>query len=211
LKTHHSLFAEDEVEHPPPTWSKRRGVLTLMVSAILVFVESEMVVNSVQTAARKLGMSEVFIGIIVVAIVGNAAEHASAVWMAYKGRIDICVNVAIGSCAQIALFVAPLLVLTSLGLRHPMDLVFSPHELIAVIVAVAAAHFVVLDGKTNWFEGVELMAVYFILAVGFYVLPAAPPALAGAVATSGVNRSSASLSTEGSRVPGVVISGDRRR
>lgn len=172
LKTHQSLFNECEPDDAPPaTWSKTRALGVLMACTLAVFVESELVVESVQVTAQRLGLTQIFIGVVIIAIVGNAAEHATAVWMAYKGRMDICVNVAIGSSAQVALFVAPVLVIMSLTMRHPMDLVFSRFELVAVALSVAVAHFVALDGKTNWFEGVQLLAVYLILATGFYFLP----------------------------------------
>ena len=173
LKTHQSLFTQQEsIDSPAPSWSLFQGLTTLCFCALLVFVESEIVVGSVSTAAIRLGLTQTFIGVILVAIAGNAAEHATAVWMAYQGRMDICVNVSVGSSAQIALLVAPLLVLTSMGLPHPLSLIFSPMELTSVILAVAIAHFVGLDGKTNWFEGVELLAVYLILAAAFFYLPA---------------------------------------
>ena len=172
LKTHHSLFTDQEAAPVEiPTWSKQRATVALLATTLLVCLESELVVRSVSITARQSGLTQMFIGVIIVAIVGNASEHATAVWMAYKGRMDICVSVAVGSSAQIALFVAPVLVLGSLSMAHPLNFIFAPFELIAVILAVAIAHFVGLDGKTNWFEGAQLLAVYLILAAAFYYLP----------------------------------------
>jgi Ca2+:H+ antiporter len=173
LKTHQSLFNQPSPdEEPVARWSWQYATLLLVICTAFVVAESELVVGSVEPTARALGWSQVFIGVIVIAIVGNAAEHSSAVLMAYRDRMDICVNVALGSSAQVALLVAPLLVLMSARFQHPLDLVFSPFEIVAVILSVAVAHFVALDGKTNWFEGAELLAVYLILATGFYFMPA---------------------------------------
>jgi Ca2+:H+ antiporter len=167
LKTHRDLFNPD-YESETAGWSVRRGVITLAVAGILVGVMSEVLVGSIADAAESIGLSEFFIGAIVVAIVGNAAEHWVAVLVAAKNKMDLAVNIAIGSSTQIALFVAPVLVLLSFPFGdHPMALVFNGFELAAVIIAVVIANRVTSEGESNWFEGVQLLAVYVILALAF--------------------------------------------
>jgi Ca2+:H+ antiporter len=143
----------------------------LLVSTGFVALLSEFLVGTVESARTKLGVSEVFIGVIVVAIVGNAAEHSTAVWMAVKNKLDLSLGIAIGSSLQIALFVAPLLVFVSYSLGSPMDMEFTLPEVVAVIVAVQIVAQISNDGETNWLEGVQLLSVYLILAVLFYFLP----------------------------------------
>jgi Ca2+:H+ antiporter len=132
---------------------------------------SEFLVGSVEAARTKLGVTEMFIGIIVVAIIGNAAEHSTAVWMAMKNKMDLSLGIAVGSSLQIALFVAPLLVFVSFAMGKPMDLEFTIPEVVAVIVAVYIVAQISGDGETNWLEGVQLLSVYLILAILFYFLP----------------------------------------
>ncbi len=181
LRTHKQLFdgagseaaaVEDRAAHA--TWTLRRSLAVLTVSAGLIGWVSEILVGSVAVAARELGMTEVFVGVIVVAMVGNAAEHSTAVMMALRNRMDLAVGIAVGSSIQIALFVAPLLVFASLLMGPaPMDLVFTPAEVIAVGLAVLIIGQIAGDGRSNWLEGVQLLAVYLILAIVFYFLPAA--------------------------------------
>jgi Ca2+:H+ antiporter len=167
LRTHRDLFNPD-YEEEVSGWSVRRGVITLAVAGVLVGVMSEVLVGSIAEAAESIGLSEFFIGAIVVAIVGNAAEHWVAVLVAHKDKMDLAVNIAIGSSTQIALFVAPVLVLLSFPFGdHPMALVFNGFELAAVIIAVVIANRVTSEGESNWFEGVQLLAVYLILALAF--------------------------------------------
>jgi Ca2+:H+ antiporter len=167
LRTHRALF-NPPYEEEAAGWSVRRGVAALAVAGVLVGVMSEVLVGSIAEAAESVGLSEFFIGAIVVAIVGNAAEHWVAVLVAAKDKMDLAVNIAIGSSAQIALFVAPLLVLFSFPFGdHPMPLVFNGFELAAVILAVVIANRVTAEGESNWFEGVQLLAVYLILALAF--------------------------------------------
>ena len=167
LKTHRDLFNPDYDEETSG-WSVRRGVITLAVAGVLVGIMSEVLVGSIAEAAESIGLSEFFIGAIVVAIVGNAAEHWVAVLVAYKNKMDLAVNIAIGSSTQIALFVAPVLVLLSFGFGdHPMALVFNGFELAAVILAIMIANRVTSEGESNWFEGIQLLAVYVILALAF--------------------------------------------
>jgi Ca2+:H+ antiporter len=172
LRTHRGLFnpphaAEDADEEREP-WSVRRSVFALAVAGVAVGVMSEILVGSISDAAETIGLSEFFIGVIVVAIVGNAAEHWVAVLVAYKDKMDLAVNIAIGSSAQIALFVAPVLVLMSWVLGpHPMALVFNGFELGAVLLAVLIANHVTNEGETTWFEGFQLLAVYAVLGLAF--------------------------------------------
>jgi Ca2+:H+ antiporter len=145
----------------------------LLASAVAVGVMSEMLVGAIEPAAEQFGMSEVFVGVILVALIGNAAEHSTAVLMAMKDKMDLAVNIAIGSSTQIALFAAPLLVFMSyvIGPR-PMDLVFTPFEVVAVGLAVGIAAQITHDGESHWMEGVQLIAVYVMLGMGFWFLPA---------------------------------------
>src|SRR5262245_1728709 len=171
LKTHRDLFnpapAEDGAHEP---WSVRKAVIALAIAGVAVGVMSEILVDSISDAAEKLGLSEFFIGVIVVAIVGNAAEHWVAVLVALKNKMDLAVNIAIGSSAQIALFVAPVLVLTSFFIGpHPMALVFNGFELAGILLAILIANHVTNEGESTWFEGLQLLAVYVVLGIAFYV------------------------------------------
>ncbi len=169
LRTHRSLFnPEDEFGDEEGAWSVRRGVIALAVAGVLVGVMSEVLVGSIAEAADTVGLSEFFIGAIVVAIVGNVAEHWVAVIVAIKDKMNLSINIAIGSSAQIALFVAPLLVLASFVVGPgPMALVFNGFELAALVLAVVIANRVTSEGESNWFEGFQLLAVYLILALTF--------------------------------------------
>jgi Ca2+:H+ antiporter len=150
-------------------WSIRKAVGALALAGVAVGGMSEILVGSIAEAAGSIGLSEFFVGVIVVAIVGNAAEHWVAVLVARKDQMDLAVNIAIGSSAQIALFVAPVLVLTSFFLGpHPMALVFNGFELGAIILAVLIAGNVTNEGESTWYEGVQLLAVYVVLGLSFY-------------------------------------------
>ncbi|MBK5292783.1 MAG: calcium/proton exchanger [Acidobacteriia bacterium] len=174
LHTHKKLFStapeSEEVKHP--SWSLTRSLTVLFAATAMIAWMSEILVGSVEQAAHTLGMTSVFVGVIVVAIIGNAAEHSTAIMVAMKNRMDLSLGIAIGSSIQIALFVAPLLVIAShfMGPR-PMDLVFTPAEVVATGLAVAITGQISSDGESNWFEGVQLLAVYVILALLFYFLP----------------------------------------
>lgn len=170
LKTHRSLFNPDYGDAEDTWgWSIRRSVIALAMAGVAVGVMSEILVGSISEASEAIGLSEFFIGVIVVAIVGNAAEHWVAVLVAVKDKMDLSVNIAIGSSAQIALFVAPVLVLTSFFLGPgPMPLVFNGFELAAVILAVLVAYGVTSEGESTWFEGVQLLALYVILGLTFF-------------------------------------------
>jgi Ca2+:H+ antiporter len=170
LKTHRSVFNPyDSHEEPPHHWSVKTAAIYLAASAVAVGVMSEILVGSISDASSDIGLSEFFVGVFVVAIVGNAAEHWVAVLVAAKDKMDLAVNIAIGSSAQVALFVAPVLVLLSFVVGdHPMALVFNGYELGALLFAVLIANLVTQDGESNWFEGVQLLSLYAVLGLVFY-------------------------------------------
>ncbi len=177
LRTHRQLFsggAADEEEHGAAGWSRGRSILVLVVATVFVALISEFLVGTVEAARASFGLTEVFVGVIVVAIIGNAAEHSSAVLMAMKNKMDLSLGIAVGSSLQIALFVAPVLVFASYGLGHPMDLEFTLAEAIAMFVAVIAVGQITSDGESNWLEGAQLLALYVILGILFFFLPEAP-------------------------------------
>jgi Ca2+:H+ antiporter len=176
LRTHRHHYAGEGSAgaHAPvgPVPSPRRATLTLAVATAAVAWMSELLVGAVHETAATVGMSEVFIGVIVVAVIGNAAEHSTAVLMAMKNRMDLGLNIAIGSSIQIALFVAPVLVFVSYAMPHgPMDLCFTRFEVLAVAIAVGVVNLVAQDGESNWLEGALLLAVYVVLGIAFFYLP----------------------------------------
>ena len=153
-------------------WTLWRSVATLAAATLVVVWMSEILVGSIEAAAERLGMTQLFVGIVVLAIIGNAAEHSTAIRVAWHDRMDLALGIAIGSSIQIALFVAPVLVLASYAIGpRPIDLVFTPAEVLAVVVAVAITAQVAGDGESHWLEGAQLIAVYLILALVFYFLP----------------------------------------
>jgi Ca2+:H+ antiporter len=176
LKTHSHLYTGGAAQEEPETagretWSRKRSIVVLLVAAALVAVMSELLVGSVEHAAATIGMNEVFIGVILVALIGNAAEHSAAILVALRNKMDLCVNIAIGSSLQIALFVAPFLVFLSYAVGpQPMDLVFTEMEVLAVVASVWIMQSIAQDGETHWMEGVQLLAVYAILALAFFFL-----------------------------------------
>jgi Ca2+:H+ antiporter len=172
LKTHRRTFnpfeGEDDEQHAGG-WSMKRSLILLAVAAVLVGLMSEVLVGSITEASEEIGLSEFFVGVFVVAIVGNAAEHWVAVLVAAKDKMDLAVSIAIGSSAQIALFVAPLLVLLSFFIGpNPLALVFNGYELAGVLFAVLIANFLTQEGESNWFEGVQLLALYAVLGLVFF-------------------------------------------
>jgi len=179
LRTHKGLFNPDPgdgepaeaADHGPP-WSPTKAVSVLVGATLFVAWMSEILVGAVEGASHTLGMNGVFVGVIVVAIVGNAAEHSTAVLVALKNQMDLSVGIAIGSSLQIALFVAPVLVLTSYLRAEPMDLLFTDLEVLAVLISVFIARMVAEDGESNWLEGLMLLMVYALLALAFFFLPA---------------------------------------
>jgi Ca2+:H+ antiporter len=171
LRTHRAVFNPfgDQPEEDAHHWPVRRAATYLALAAVAVGVMSEILVGSISEASEDIGLSEFFVGVFVVAIVGNAAEHWVAVLVAAKDKMDLAVNIAIGSSAQIALFVAPILVLLSFVVgSDPMALVFNGYELGALLFAVLIANLVTQDGESNWFEGVQLLALYAVLGLVFY-------------------------------------------
>ena|SRR5204863_2412154 len=169
LHTHRDLFNPKYEDEGAAGWSVRRSVALLALAGAAVGVMSEIMVGSISAASHSLGLSEFFIGAIVVAIVGNAAEHWVAVAVAMKDKMDLAVNIAIGSSTQVALFVAPVLVIVSFFLGpFPMALVFNGFELGAVLLTVLIANYVTNEGESNWFEGFQLLAVYAILGIAFF-------------------------------------------
>ncbi|MBL0157236.1 MAG: calcium/proton exchanger [Bryobacterales bacterium] len=181
LITHKKLFtglpSSSETERPSdhaPKWSITKSVSVLAVATGFIAWMSEILVGSVEQAAHSFGMTSLFVGVIVVAIIGNAAEHSTAIVMAMKNRMDLSLSIAIGSSIQIVLFVAPLLIILSYFIGpKPMDLVFSPAEVVAVVLAVLIVGEIAADGESNWMEGAMLLAVYLILGMCFYFLPEA--------------------------------------
>jgi Ca2+:H+ antiporter len=173
LRTHRELFnphSDDDQAHDDTWgWSIRTSVIALATAGIAVGVMSEILVGSIEAASESIGLSQFFIGVIVIAIVGNAAEHWVAVLVAIKDKMDLSVNIAIGSSAQVALFVAPVLVITSFFLGPgPMPLVFNGFEIAAIVLGVLVAYQVTNEGESTWFEGVQLLALYAILGLTFF-------------------------------------------
>jgi len=180
MKTHAYLYdvgvadIEEEAEavvHKKPNVWLWSGVL--LVCTLLVAFVSELLVGSLEVATSQLGLSALFTGVILVPIIGNAAEHATAVTVAMKNKMDLAMSVAVGSSMQIALFVAPVLVIAGWVIGQPMDLDFNPFELVAVAVSVLIANSISSDGKSNWLEGTLLLAAYTVLGFAFYFHPVA--------------------------------------
>ncbi|HEV3467704.1 MAG TPA: calcium/proton exchanger [Pyrinomonadaceae bacterium] len=188
LVTHRSLFGGDEAHdvageagaertrmeaeqgaHAP--WSVRKALTVLLVATAFVALISEFLVGAIEGARGELGLTEVFVGVIVVAIVGNAAEHSSAVLMALRNKMDIAIGIAVGSSLQIALFVAPVLLFASYLFGAPMNLEFTVPEVVAVVASIIIVEQISSDGESNWIEGLQLLSVYAILAILFYFLP----------------------------------------
>ncbi|PLS14733.1 calcium/proton exchanger [Bacillus sp. M6-12] len=175
LVSHRGVYQHDEGgsgdhHEEEPEWNKKTALAILAVATVAVAYVSENLVHTFHEVGEAFGWTELFIGVIVVAIVGNAAEHASAIIMAYKNKMDIAVEIAVGSTLQIAMFVAPVLVLISLLFPTAMPLVFTIPELIAMVSSVLLIIVISNDGETNWFEGLTLLAAYFIMGIGFYLI-----------------------------------------
>jgi Ca2+:H+ antiporter len=179
LVTHRDLFArasayseEAEPEVAAP-WPLRRAILILAGATVLTAVEAELVSNTVEATATRLGLTPFFLGVIVLAVVGNAAEYISAVYFARRGQMGLVIGITVGSTIQIGLLVAPLLVIISYLIGHPMNLVFeNPIELIAIAGAAFIVNSIAQDGETTWFEGVMLLAVYLLFALAFFLVTA---------------------------------------
>ncbi|HKC45245.1 MAG TPA: calcium/proton exchanger [Burkholderiales bacterium] len=178
LKTHRDEFAAEaggsDGGHEGPRWSRARAIGGLVVASLLAAWMSEILVGAAEGTGTALGMSQVFIGIVFLAIVGGAAESSSAIAMARRNKMDLCVGIALGSCIQIALFVAPVLVLASYFVApQPLELAFSRPEIGSLFMAVLIGALVAGDGHSNWYKGVQLIAVYLIIALMFYFIPMA--------------------------------------
>ncbi|MDP9728226.1 MULTISPECIES: calcium/proton exchanger [Alicyclobacillus] len=146
------------------------SLLILLIVTVLVGVESDFLVHSVEHLASHAGWSQMFLGVIVVAIIGNAAEHASAVWMAWKNRMDLSLEIAVGSSLQVAMFVAPVLYFFSIIVGHPMFFQFSVPELVSLTAAILLVAILMVDGESNWLEGAMAVGAYAVMAIGFYIL-----------------------------------------
>src|ERR671913_485778 len=192
LVTHRELFGGDESKviareageewtrieaergaHAP--WSVGKAVGVLVGATAFVALISEFLVGAIESARESLGLTEVFVGVIVVAIIGNAAEHSSAILMAWRNKMDISIGIAVGSSLQIALFVAPLLIFASYLFGTPMNLEFTVPEVVAVVASIIIVEQISSDGESNWIEGLQLLSVYAVLAVLFYFLPDVHP------------------------------------
>ena len=161
----------DESEGHAEGWSKAKSIGVLVIATVFVALMSEFLVGSVEVARESLGLTEVFVGVIVVAIIGNAAEHSTAVLMALRNKPDLSLSIALGSSVQIALFVAPVLVFASYAFGKPLDLEFTVPEVAAVLVSVGIVSQIAGDGESNWLEGAQLLAVYTVLGILFFFLP----------------------------------------
>lgn len=177
LVTHRGLFSPEEVaeagstEPEEPTWSIAKAILVLGVATTFVAIMSEFLVGSVEAARESWGVTEVFVGVIIVAIIGNAAEHSTAILAAMKNNMDLSLGIAIGASIQIALFVTPVLVFSSYLFEKPMNLEFTMPEIVAVTLAVWIVSVISGDGECNWLEGVQLLSVYLIFGILFFFLP----------------------------------------
>jgi Ca2+:H+ antiporter len=181
LVTHPQLFAgtEGEKEEHGESWSAGRAAAVLAGATALIAWMSELLVGAIEPTGEALGLGDAFIGVFVVAILGNAAEHATAITAAMRNRMDLSLSIAIGSSVQVALFVAPLLVLLSLAVGPaPIDLAFPGGLVLVVLLAVLVSGQVAGDGRSDWLKGVQLLAVYVILGLAFFFIPAAAPSAA---------------------------------
>ncbi|HEY9899174.1 MAG TPA: calcium/proton exchanger [Pantanalinema sp.] len=173
LKTHSHLY--DGSSHgegvEEPTLSQPKAIALLLGATALVAIESEFLVGSIEAVTHKWGLSELFIGVILIPLIGNAAEHLTAVTVAMKNKMDLSLGIAVGSSLQIALLVAPILVLVGWAIGQPLTLHFNLFEVVAIGIAVAIANMIAQDGESNWFEGAQLLAAYAILAIAFFFHP----------------------------------------
>jgi Ca2+:H+ antiporter len=167
--THKDIYSVDHTDESTAKWSLKKSIFVLVAATVCIAFESEFLVGAVEPMTKALGLSEFFVGIILIPIIGNAAEHSTAVTMALKNKMDVALEIAIGSSLQIILFVTPILILISLIFK-PMSIIFNEFELVALVVAVLIANRVSNDGESNWLEGVQLLAVYLIIAAAFFVI-----------------------------------------
>ena len=179
FKTHREALAADLPPETEEPWTAKKAILLLIFASALMAIVAEGLVDAVSDVGRAWGMNQVFMGFVVLAIVGNAAEHSTAILLAKRNQMGTALNISMQSSVQIALFVTPLLVFLSYPLGHPLDLLFTPFEILAVGLAVAILAYLVMDGETNWYEGIQLLAVYAIVAVALYFLPASATPVRG--------------------------------
>jgi Ca2+:H+ antiporter len=171
LGTHSSSFSSemrDSAVTVAPKWSSKKAMVVLVASAIAVGVMAEVLVSATEEAVKVLGLSEFFVGLILIPIIGNAAENSSAIIMAVRNRMDLALNIAIGSSIQVALLIAPLLVLLGMVFHQPMDLAFTTMEVASIALAVGVASSVIRDAESNWLEGAFLLLAYAVLGVAFF-------------------------------------------
>ncbi|MFY9611547.1 MAG: calcium/proton exchanger [Blastocatellia bacterium] len=185
LRTHKDLYLGNSSHAESPAMRPRTAAVVLLAATGLIAWMSELLVGAVEPASHALGLTQVFVGVIVVAIVGNAAEHSTAILVAMKNQMDLAYHIAVGSSMQIALFVAPALVFLSYAIGRPMNLLFTSFEVVTVGLAVLIVSLVAVDGESNWMEGVLLLAVYVIFAIAFFFLPSHPLAAETAARYSG--------------------------
>ena len=169
LKTHSYLFTFDPAGEKPE-WGRNFSLAVLLGSTALLFLVGGIFVNQVPVVAKSIGMTEFFIGAVIIALVGNAAEHIAAIFFALKNRIDMSVNVTVGSSLQVAMFIAPIAVIASALMGRNMNLIFTPFEVLAVFAGVIIVNEITTDGKCNWFEGAQLAIMYVIIAVLFFFI-----------------------------------------
>jgi Ca2+:H+ antiporter len=170
LHTHKHLYSEDVAEYEPK-WSVAKSVVILLAATLAVSWVSEILVGSIEPVVDRFGWTQLFIGVVFVAIIGNIAEHFSAITVAMKNRMDLAVQISIGSATQIIMFVAPALVIISLFFASPMSLIFNIFELFTIFFAILITNSVISDGESNWFEGVQLILAYVIIAIAFFFHP----------------------------------------
>jgi len=169
LRTHETLFqTPDGTEQEPQEWTHAQSIVVLLVVTFVVALESKLLVGAIDPVVKQWHINKMFLGIIIIPIVGNAAEHAAAVLMALKNRMDVSLNIAISSSTQIAMFVAPVIIFVSPLFGHPVSILFDMFELVAVTGAAAIAVLITIDGKSHWLEGGQLLATYIIVALAFY-------------------------------------------
>jgi Ca2+:H+ antiporter len=172
FRTHRSVFqSQQHADEGEQKTSRGQAIVSLALATALIAWMSEILVGQIAPVTRALGMTELFVGVIVVALVGNAAENSTAIIMARRNKMDLSMAIATGASTQIALFVAPVLVFLSFAIGHPMTLVFNGFEIAAIVLSVLIVEMISSDGETNWFEGAQLLAVYAIVAVAFYFVP----------------------------------------
>jgi Ca2+:H+ antiporter len=171
FRTHRDVFIPQGNQPEVPATGKGQAIAALLLSTVLIAVLSETLVDQIAPVTKALGMTELFVGVIVVALIGNSAENSTAILMARRNHMDLAMTIATGASTQIALFVAPLLVFLSVPLGHPMTLLFNGFEIAGIFLSVLIVAMISSDGETHWFEGAQLLAVYAIMAVAFYFVP----------------------------------------